>query len=56
MAAQNDEHLVMIPLEEMENRNLDREDERVVDRGDRANYDEIEVKFDKDFWLKVMHN
>ncbi|XP_067030169.1 uncharacterized protein [Acropora muricata] len=53
MAAQNDEHLVMIPLEEMENRNLDREDERVVDRGDRANYDEIEVKFDKDFWLKV---
>ena len=49
MDAKKDEYLV-IPVEEreMENRNSDSES---TDRDD-----EIEMKFDKDFWLKVMHN
>lgn len=49
MEAKKDEYLV-IPVEEreMENRNSGSES---TDRDD-----EIEVKFDKDFWLKVMHN
>lgn len=49
MDSNKDKYLV-IPVEEreMENRNSDSES---TDR----DY-EFEVKFDKDFWLKVMHN
>ena len=49
MDSNKDKYLV-IPVEEreMENRNSDSE---YTDR----DY-EFEMKFDKDFWLKVMHN
>lgn len=50
MDAEKDKYLV-IPVEEKEMENIS----PVSESTDRAD-DEIEVKFDKDFWLKVMHN